>query len=159
MWWINCFCWWMSCEPATIQYKSRTILCNISHGFDWHNASRGPSATAALLITDSRPYCFTVVRATSYTHGEWENWGCRNSESRNPRTVTDQHCRVHVTVIASALSPHMPKFKMIALFGASGHVGEISLSGGGFQFSFLWLQILLTLRAKTTQLILRRYII
>jgi len=57
MWWINCFCWWMSCEPATIQYKSRTILCNISHGFNWHNASRGPSATAALLITDSRPYC------------------------------------------------------------------------------------------------------
>ena len=157
MWWINCFCWWMSCEPATIQYKSRPILCNISHGFNWHNASRGPSATAALLITDSRPYCLHCCKGDQLYPRRMGKLGL--SELRKPKPQNRYRSALScVTVIASALSPHIPKFKMIALFGASGHVGEISLSDG-FQFSFLWLQILLTLRAKTTQLILRRYII
>ena len=78
---------------------------------------------------------YTVVRATSYTHGEWENWGfvgTPKAETPEPLPISTVVCDCD----ASALSPHMPKFKMIALFGASGHVGEISLSDG-FQFSFL----------------------
>ena len=31
-------------------------LCNISHGFYWHSASRGPSSTAGLLAYNCKRF-------------------------------------------------------------------------------------------------------
>jgi len=42
---------WMSfdcCSVCQMQYDEH--LCDISHGFNWHGASRGPSAIAELLV-------------------------------------------------------------------------------------------------------------
>jgi len=37
-----------------------------------------------VFITVQHGSAYTVVRATSYTHGEGQNWGYQNSETSEP---------------------------------------------------------------------------
>jgi len=67
---------------------------------------------------------YTVVRATSYSYGEGQNWGYQNSKTPEP-IVTKFGMGDYVDDMASK-----PKFKPIAPVGASRQMGEISLSRG-----------------------------
>ena len=56
----SCHCHWpwvtlksfAGCKDFQMQFHEH--LCNIAHGFNWHRASRGPSATIQLLIMKCR---------------------------------------------------------------------------------------------------------
>ena len=58
---------------------------------------------------------YSVARATSYSYGEWQNWGIRTPKPLNR---------------LPAIGPSKPKFKPITSVGASWQMGEISLSRG-----------------------------
>jgi len=82
----NDFGWpWRSfacCRTYQVQLSEH--LCDISHGFNWHGASRGPSAIAALLV---------FVRQL-------------NAQNRARTNVSEQHARLrHASGVRHALGP------------------------------------------------------
>ena len=57
-------------------------------------------------ITVQHGSAYTVVRATSYSYGEWQIWGYQNSEIPEPWSQD------LVWAMKSSISPCMPKFKV-----------------------------------------------
>jgi len=64
---------------------------------------------------------YTVLRATSWAYGEWQNWQCQNSETSEPINI-----KFGMGDYVGDIIPK-PKFKTIAPVRASRHMGEISL--------------------------------
>jgi len=68
---------WRLFRCARLTDGNRLYLCNTAHAFNWHSASRGPSATAELLIitaaTRGRPIACerTLKHHRISTYSRW----------------------------------------------------------------------------------------